>query len=256
MSDSGLSTTVVPTAILAHRGNRVAAPENTLAAFRAVAATGADGVELDVQLSADGAPVVIHDETLDRTTDGAGAVRDHTLAALRALDAGRWFGEAFAGERIPTLAEVLDLFRDGALILNVELKTSIEPYPGLVPAVLAELRHAGMEARVVLSSFNHYTLLEAARLAPEIPRAALFSDVVIAPWDYARRHGFSAVHPERHGCDAALIRSCHEAGLAVRTYTVNDPAEAARLLALGVDGIFTDDPAALVPLARRARART
>jgi len=255
MSDSALSPSVEPMAVFAHRGNRIAAPENTLAAFRAVAATGADGVEFDVQLSADGEPVVIHDETLARTTDGTGAVGEHSLAALRALDAGRWFGEAFAGERLPTLAEVLDVFRRDALILNVELKTSIVPYPGLVPAVLAALRNAGMEARAVLSSFNHYTLLEAARLAPEIPRAALFSDVTIAPWDYARQHGFGAVHPERHGCDAALIRGCHAAGLAVRTYTVNDTAEAQRLMALGVDGIFTDDPAALVPLVRQQRAR-
>ena len=255
MSDKAQSMTVASTAIFAHRGNRVAAPENTLAAFRAVAATGADGVEFDVQLSADGKPVVIHDETLARTTDGAGAVRDHSLAALRALDAGRWFGDAFVGERIPTLAEVLDVFRDGEQILNVELKTSIEPYPGLVRAALAEVRNAALEARVVLSSFNHYTLLDAAWLAPDMPRAALFSDVLIAPWDYARHHGFSAVHPERHGCEAKLIRSCHEAGLAVRTYTVNDPREAERLMALGVDGIFTDDPAALMPLARRHRER-
>src|SRR5579863_1834901 len=126
--------------IFAHRGNSGEAPENTLAAFRQVAGVGADGVEFDVQLSRDGVPVVIHDETVDRTTDGKGAVAGLTLAQLQVLDAGKWFGAAFAGERIPTLEAVLEVFRGASIRVNIELKTNRTPYPGLSQKVIDLVR--------------------------------------------------------------------------------------------------------------------
>ena len=236
------------TAIIAHRGESSAAPENTLAAFALAIDAGADAVEFDVQASRDGVPVVIHDEELARTTDGQGPVGEHSLAELQALDAGGWFAPAFRGERIPTLAQVLALLRPTPLQINIELKTTICPYAGLVPAVVALVREAGLVARVVLSSFNHNSLLAAAALAPELPRAALSDTQLAAPWDYCRGHGFAAYHPERHGCDGELIARCHAAGIAVRVYTVDDPVEARRLMALGVDGLFTNSPRRLVAL--------
>ncbi|MBI4083169.1 MAG: glycerophosphodiester phosphodiesterase [Candidatus Lambdaproteobacteria bacterium] len=236
------------TAVLAHRGNSGEAPENTLAAFRPVAATGADGVEFDVQASADGVPVVIHDLTLRRTAGDARRLADLTLAELQALDAGSWFGPAFRGERIPTLAQVLELFRPTNLVLHIELKTLEGPFQALVERVAAQVRERGLVARTVFSSFNHHTLLEVARYLPEVPRAALLSDDLIEPWAYARAHGFAALHVGSWLCREELVRGSHAAGLPVRVYTVDDPAEARRLMAMGVDGLFTNHPRRLVAL--------
>ena len=231
--------------IFAHRGDSGAAPENTLAAFRAAIAAGADGVELDVHASRDGVAVVIHDERLERTTSGHGWVHDATAAELGALEAGAWFRPPLPGQGVPTLRAVLALLRPSGLAVNIELKTARHDYPGLVPAVLGDVEAAGMAAQVVLSSFNHRTLLEARRLAPHVPCAALLYEVLVEPWRYAREHGFQAVHPHRATVDGDLVRACHAAGLAVRAWTVDDEADARRLMALGVDGLITNRPALL-----------
>jgi glycerophosphoryl diester phosphodiesterase len=228
--------------IHAHRGNSGEAPENTLAAFRQVQETGAAGVEFDVQLSRDGVPVVIHDEPLERTTTGKGFVRDHTLAELKALDAGRWFAPAFAGERIPTLREVLDFLLGTSLQIQLELKTRRFFYPGLAKQVIDLVKQLGLGPRVVISSFNHRSLGEARALAPDLEYAVLSSDPMLEPWLYVRQHGFQAFHPSATVVDEALVKGCHAAGLRLRPWVVDDPAEAARLEALGVDGIFTNHP--------------
>ena len=141
-----------------HRGASGVAPENTLPAFDLARRMGADGVELDVQLSADGRLVVIHDETLDRTTTGSGPVAARTLDELRTLDAGRGLA-GYAGARIPTLDEVFELFAGTPVVVNVELKNSVVAYPGLEEKVLALVAAAGMADRVLLSTFNHLSLV-------------------------------------------------------------------------------------------------
>ncbi|HKI97071.1 MAG TPA: glycerophosphodiester phosphodiesterase [bacterium] len=236
------------TRIIAHRGASSQAPENTLAAFRAAVALGADGVEFDVQGTRDGVPVVIHDPTLERTTNGHGAVAGASAAELGALEAGGWFVPPHPGERVPALEAVLALLAPTALELHIELKTARIAYPGLVPAVVQQVRAAGMGGRVVLSSYNHHSLLEARRLAPEIACAALTYEVLIEPWRYATQHGLQGLHPQHTTVDAELVRAAHAAGLAVRAYTVDDPEEAGRLMALGVDGIITNQPARLLQL--------
>jgi glycerophosphoryl diester phosphodiesterase len=228
--------------LIAHRGNSSAAPENTLAAFRAALDSGAEGVEFDVQLSRDGVPVVIHDENLERTTSGRGQVSERTLEELKRLDAGAWFAPEHADARIPTLEEVLRVLRDSALAIHIELKTGELPYPGLVDIVVKMVRYLELTQRVRFSSFNHHTLLQAARLAPEIPRAPLFYAHLIEPWRYAQAHGFQAVHVERHSCTPDLVRGCREAGLPLRVYTVNAEADFRALAAMGVDAVFTDRP--------------
>ncbi len=237
--------------IIAHRGYSGIAPENTLAAFRAAAEAGADGVELDVQLSRDGVPVVIHDERLERTTDGSGWVGEHTASELAALDAGRWFGDGFGGEGVPTLSSVLALLDATPLIVHLELKTNRLPYPGLVPAVLDAVAEAGLEARVHLSSFNHHTLRTVQQADPARPCAALLYDRLLEPWDYVARHGFQALHPHHAAVDAALVAGCHGRGLPVRPYTVDDPADAERLLRMGVDALITNQPQRLLGLRKR-----
>ena len=238
--------------IFAHRGNSGEAPENTVAAFRQVQDVGADGVEFDVHLSHDGIPVVIHDETVQRTGGAPGAVADLTLAELQRLDVGTWFGAAFAGERIPTLEATLDVFRNGPLRVNIEMKTDRVAYPGMALAVTGLVRRLGMQRQVVVSSFNHRTLREARTLAPELEYAVLSSDQLLEPWSYVRQHGFQAFHPLDVAVDEELVRRCHEAGVKVRPWVVDDPQRGAQLAAFGVDAVITNHPRRFVRAGRRA----
>ena len=231
---------------IAHRGASAAAPPNTLAAFRRAADLGADGVELDVHLSADGVPVVIHDFTVDGTTDGTGRVRDLPLAALRELDAGSRFDPAFAGERIPTLEEVFAEV-GGRLLINVELKSMPgNDYPGLEEAVAALVRRHGLADRVLVSSFNPFALRRFRRAMPEVPVGFLYET---APLSRAARLAAAlvrlrpqALHPWWGMITPAAVRRAHARGQRVVAWTVDDPAAMARLVEWGVDAIITNYP--------------
>lgn len=231
-------------AIIAHRGASLGAPENTLAAFELAVELGADAIELDVKLCATGEPVVIHDRSIDRTTNGAGEVRKLPLSVLKALDAGSWFDAEFAGEGVPTLD---DVFRrvGREIAINVELTNYQQPFDGLSEAVAEVVRSRGMEARVWFSSFNPFSLRRIRRLVPEAPvgllltrggEQSLLRRIVrwITPYD--------AVHPEFAELSEGYVRRLQRKGLPVFTYTVNDPAEIKRVVRLGVDGVITDDP--------------
>ena len=224
--------------VIAHRGASGSAPENTLAAFRRAAAIGADMVELDVQLTRDGVVVVIHDLTLERTTDGTGAVREHTLAELRRLDAGAWFAPGFRGERLPALAEVLAAI---PLPVNVELKPAGDD--GLEARTLAVVEEAGALGRVVFSSFDGASL---DRLRAQSPEAALAVLWELAPLPAAircvERVAARALHLRKDAATADALARLTARGLAVRVWTVNEPADFARLAQAGADGIFTDYP--------------
>ena len=235
-----------PVKIIAHRGNSGSAPENTLAAFQGAVSSGADGVEFDVQRTQDGEIVVIHDESLHRTAGHAAQVQDITLAELQKLDAGGWFGAEFSGLPVPTLAQVLELLLPTALLINIELKTNRVPYPGLAGDVVSRVRNLGLTGRVILSSFNHHTLSEAKRLAPEVACAAVVEMQLLEPWHYVERHGFQALHPDYHAVDARLVKECHARGLAVRPWTVDGEENARAMMALGVDGIITNYPSRLL----------
>ncbi len=231
---------------LAHRGASRVAPENTRAAFRIALEEGADGFELDVRFSRDGVPVVIHDADLRRTTNGAGRVEEQTAAALRALDAGAWFDPRFAGERIPTLEEVLETFGD-SVRYNIELKAFTLRDLRRIPAVVERVRRSGLAERVLLSSFNPLALRWAWRLAPEIPRGLL---VPISPLPLRRAWlAFLAPHQARHLpfplINEQVVRWCRRRGYAVVAWTVNAPEEMRRLIRLGVEAIITDEPGRL-----------
>lgn len=233
--------------VVAHRGDRRRRPENTLAAFDAAAAAGADMVELDVTVSRDGHLVVIHDDTLERTTDGRGPVCTRTLAELRRLDAGNRFDPRFAGERIPTLEEVLRA-ASGRMAVNVEIKatTARGPVdPRIVDAVVALVRRLGAAGAVLVSSFDPALLARARRLAPEIARAVLVEPPADPPaaLDRCRRLDAAALHPERSLVTADLVAASHADDRRVLPWTVDDPEEIRRLLGIGVDGVITDDPA-------------
>lgn len=218
--------------VIAHRGGAGLAPENTLTAFRQAVKLGADAIELDVQLSRDGQVVVIHDERLERTTDGTGWVGDHTLAELRRLDAG--------GEPLPLLAEVLEVVPE-SVGLNVEFKNGCYPYPGLVEKTLSVLAKRDPDS-VLLSCFDHQVLAEAGRSGWKGPLGALVGHLNLDLWDELARLGVVSLHPDLGLCRPALIAEAHRRGLAVFPWTARTPLEHQLLVEAGVDGVITDRP--------------
>jgi glycerophosphoryl diester phosphodiesterase len=230
--------------ILAHRGARHQAPENTLAAFRLAAEMGADGVELDVQLCRDGEAVVIHDSTVDETTDGRGRVKDYTLAELQALDAGGWYAAEFAGECIPSLAQVLHELGP-RLMLNIELKTDALLSDGLEAEVVRLVEDTNLVHQVIVSSFNPAALWRLRRLNRRIPIGLLYS-----PDQAPHLRGRwlqpllrpNALHPRWDMLDQAAVAAARRRGLMVNPWTCNEPEAMLRLIQWGVDAIITDRP--------------
>lgn len=236
--------------IVAHRGASGEAPENTLAAYRRALSIGVDGVELDVHLSSDHQLVVVHDYMLGRTAAGTGLVRDHSLAALQRLDAGRWFGEGFAGERIPVLADALDLLRPVRVI--IEIKNGPIYHPGIAERVVGVVREVGHRA-ITVSSFDHPVLLEVKALAPEVHTAVLYSARPIDPVRLARDAGAEILHPQWTHVTADVVDAAHRAGLRVETWTVDDPRDMAHVVETGIDAIMSNYPSRLrAVLAERA----
>jgi glycerophosphoryl diester phosphodiesterase len=239
--------------IIAHRGDSANAPENTLAAFRMAAEKGADAIEFDVKLSADGEAIVLHDQTVDRTTDGHGDVRRLSLAALRDLEAGARFEGRFPGERIPTLEEVFTAV-GARLHMNIELTNYATPGDALVEKVAALVKKHRLQERVLFSSFFPRNLRRARELLPEVPRGQLAWRGWMG-WP-ARAFGWRgdmyALHPYLSDVTPALVSRLHSAGKRVFVWTVNAEADMNHLIRLGVDGIFTDDPALLCCLTGRS----
>lgn len=239
------------TQVLAHRGASFAAPENTMPAFEAAVAAHADGVELDVHLTSDGEVVVIHDGTVNRTTNGTGKVHDMPFAQLRALDAS--MGKAgFSGARIPTLEEVYRLLQPTGLQVNVELKEEAYDHGfTIIPKVLALEEKCGMQGRVFYSSFNHYALREMKQRSREIRTGLLYAAALVDIWGYAAAVPADAIHPNFTALrDPNVVPRCHEAGIAVRPWTVNEEEDLRDMFSQGVDAVITNDPA----LALRLRA--
>jgi glycerophosphoryl diester phosphodiesterase len=233
---------------IAHRGSSRKAPENTLAAFQQAILDQASAIELDVHLTLDGEIVVIHDEKIDRTTDGRGWVKDLTLSEIRQFSAGKWFSETHRAEKVPTLREVLEMIEQSSVWLNIELKNNIVPYPKLEESVVAEIEYFGMEKRVVISSFNHSSLVALHAFRPKIPLAALYEASSGPLWQKAKQLGVTAIHPYYLTVSEEMVERCHQQGLGVRPYTVDHPADLRRLIDWGVDGIITNVPDRLAQL--------
>jgi len=240
-----------PPLVIAHRGDSAHRPENTLASFAGALEVGATVVELDVQLTADGHVVVFHDPTLDRTTTGRGDVHGLTLAEVRAVSAGypERFGTAYAGERVPTLAEVLGLLRGRARAL-VEIKTesvSDDAEGGVEARVADEVRRSGMAGEVALISFDQRAVVRLLHLAPEITRGRIFSrtraDEVLAE---AREASCGLVMPHKSQLSDALAERVHAAGLKLATWVVDEPEELKKLARFGLYGVGSNRPGVLI----------
>src|SRR5438552_11441221 len=229
--------------VIGHRGAMGHRPENTFVSFERALELGADWIELDVHLTRDGALAVIHDELVDRTTDGHGFVKDHTLAELKKLDAGGWFGPEFSDQRIPSLDEVLAWARARNTVVDIEIKNAPIYYSGIEEAVVESLDRSGMAEQVIVISFDHRSVQRVKALDARVVTGVLYAarptdagvglaaaaqaDAVLPHWAY--------VTPED-------VRVAHQAGLAVAPWATSDPEILRRLVAAGVDAIGTNHP--------------
>jgi glycerophosphoryl diester phosphodiesterase len=236
--------------VVAHRGASGHAPENTLAAFRRAVELGAAFIETDLQISRDAHIVIIHDDRLDRTTTGRGPVREHTLAELRELDAGSWYDPRFAGERIPTLEEVLEFSRQSDVVFYLEIKPGA-PW-GVEEAVVGALRSAGETTRAVVLSFDAATLATVRRLEPTLMTGYLYDRRQPDAVQRALELGARQLAPRGDLVTPELVAEARRSDLQVVTWTINRPEHMRALAAAGVDGIMTDYPDRLIAVLRES----
>lgn len=224
--------------VFGHRGARAYAPMNTLPAFALAADQGAHGIELDVHRSKDGYPVIVHDFTVDETTSGSGRVCDMTLSELKALDAGSWFGPQFAGVQVPTLDEVFAAVGK-RLLVNVEIKAETAESDGVEAVVAACIQRHSMQQRVLVSSFSPPALVRFRELLPDVPLGYLYKGPFTGLPEDAT---YEAYHPLHEYVTAEMVAQCRKQHIIINAWTVNDPAQAKHLCAMGVHGIVTDTP--------------
>ena len=224
--------------IIAHRGASAYAPENTLAAFRKAKELGTGWFELDVYLSGDGIPVVLHDETVDRTTDGTGNITEKNIGEIKLLDAGSWFGPEFAGEKIPTLDEAVAFARDN-INIYIEIK---DANPDLPAKILECVKSHDMVKNVVIQSFSLEQLSIIRNLHKTIAIEYLVGDYMEIDLQRAASVGARSINPSFKELNADDVAQIHRLDLAVVPYTIDDPGDMERLLAMGVDGLITNKP--------------
>jgi glycerophosphoryl diester phosphodiesterase len=237
--------------IVGHRGASGYAPENTLASFGLALEQGADVVELDVHLSRDGEVVVIHDERLERTTDGRGFVHQHTLAELKRLDAGAWHEPRFAGERLPALSEVLE-WAAGRAYLAIEIKNAPIFYDGIEAAIVEQLDRHRMRERALVISFDHVALRRVRELDPGLQTGAIYACRPADQIALALATGVQVLEPQWSFVRPDDVAAAHAAGLRVSTWATSEPEALRRLVAAGVDGIATNHPDVLAAVLAEA----
>ncbi len=228
--------------IWAHRGASGYAPENTLEAFSMAVDMGVDGIELDVQMTKDGYLVVVHDERIDRVSDGNGCVKDYTLQELKKFRFNKTHPE-YENARVPTLREVYELLRGTDLCINVELKTGLYSYEGIEERVLDLTRRMGMEGKVIYSSFNHYSIAKIKKLNSDVKVGILYSDGIYNVADYAKGIGASALHPAFYNLRyQGFMEAARAAGLNVHVWTVDTEEEAKTCVEMGVEAVISNYP--------------
>ena len=230
------------TQVWAHRGASAYAPENTLLAFETAIKHNADGVELDVQLTKDGELVVIHDEKIDRTSNGNGFVKDYNLSELKKFNFNRSFPQ-YGCVPIATLEEVYELLKPTNLTINVELKTGIIFYEGIEEKLINLAAKMNIEHRIIYSSFNHYSLLNLRKLKTDTKIGLLFQDIFVNIPDYAVKLGADALHPAGYILQLhKFIEESKEKNLKLHVWTVDDEVHIKRCKELGIDAVITNKP--------------
>ena len=228
---------------IAHRGFSGYYPENTMLAFRKAIEAQCDGIETDVQLTKDGIAVLCHDETVDRTTDGKGFIKDYSYEELMKLDAGINMGEEFRGCGIPTLDEFLEYVKDKDVLINLELKNSIIIYPSLENIVIDKIYKYNLKDNCIISSFNHYSIVTCKQLDSDIKTGLLYDETLYKPEKYIEYVGADALHPNFHAIYSEdIIKGIKAKNIPINVYTVNDEKDMINMIKLGVDGIITNYP--------------
>lgn len=227
---------------IAHRGFSGRYPENTLLAFQKALEVGADGIELDVHLTKDNILVIIHDERLDRTTDGCGLVKEHTYAQLRKLDASATYQGMYGRSSIPTLEQYFELIQGWNGLTNIELKNSIIDYEGIEEQVLKLVERYGRKKDCIFSSFNHLSIQRIKALAPEVRCGFLEESRMIDPAEYCIRYGVEFWHPFCYSMTDDIIAQLKAVGIGINVWTANTREEMEEMLRQGVDGVITNFP--------------
>lgn len=230
------------THIWAHRGASGYAPENTLAAFALADKMGADGIELDVQLTKDGQLVVCHDETIDRCSDHRGFVKDYTLSELKKFNFNN-HNDQYPFCEIPTLEEVLELVKPTKMVINIELKTGIFNYPSIEEKTIEMVKKYDMENRIIYSSFNHYTILNILKINPHANCGFLHTDCIIDIADYAEKYAVKNLHPAFYFLlNEKYYQDAIKHNLAINAWTINDEKYILAALKMKINAIITNYP--------------
>ncbi|MFQ6861738.1 MAG: glycerophosphodiester phosphodiesterase [Beduini sp.] len=230
------------TKIIAHRGASGYAPENTMEAFKLAIGLGAEGIETDVHLTCDGQVVIIHDEKIDRTSNGLGYVKDCTYEQLAAFNYNNHM-EQYEFCKLPLLSDLLELVKSSGILLNIELKTDFYSYPGIEEKVVALVKTYGVERQIIYSSFNHYTLMKVKAIDPNARIGLLYAEGIVQPWDYATHIQADALHPFYANLQIPnYIQEAHQQGIIVNTWTVNKREDMKRFIEMQVDGLITNYP--------------
>ena len=238
--------------IFAHRGYSGKYPENTMIAFKKALECGVDGIELDVQLTKDGEVVIIHDETIDRTTTGKGFVIDYTYEELEKFDASFKFKD-LGFNKIPTLREYFQLVKDYDIVTNVELKTGINEYLGIEEKVWELIKEYNLEKKVIISSFNHFSVMRMKKIAPQLKYGFLSEDWIIDAGKYTHSHGVQCYHPRFNNLVPDVIKELKKYNLEINTWTVNLEEDMRYLYSNNIDVIITNYPELAQEIKNRQR---
>lgn len=238
----------------AHRGASGRYPENTILAFEKALEFGANGIETDVQMTKDGILVLMHDEMVNRTTDGIGFVKDFTFSEIKKLDAGSYFSKEYVNEKVTSVEELLLMVKGKNIILNFEIKNNIIEYPNIEEKLLDIIYRYGMQKNVIISSFNHYSMVKIKKLSSEIKTGLLYMENLYCPEKYAKYVGAEAIHPYYYSVNREIVNKVKQEGIMINTFTVNDTNYMKYLMDLGVDGIITNYPEKLNKLLNKREA--
>ncbi|NNU75672.1 glycerophosphodiester phosphodiesterase [Clostridium estertheticum] len=226
----------------AHRGASGYFPENTMLSFRKAIELGATGIETDIQMTSDGVLVLIHDENVDRTTNGTGLVKDFRFVDLNKLDAGSWFNDNYNNETIPTAEQLIILAKENNILLNLEIKNGEVIYPGIEEKLIEMIYKYNYGDKVILSSFNHYSMVHCKEISKEIKTGLLYMAGLYHPEAYCKYTGADALHPYYISINKEIIDDAKKEGLLVNPFTVNSEEAMKKLIEAGVSGIITNYP--------------
>lgn len=234
--------------VIGHRGVPHLAPENTMASFKAALDMGVDGIETDVQATRDGELVICHDETIDKTTNGKGFIKDYTLAELNNLSAGGWFSKEYQDEKIPTLREFLELVCDKDILINIEIKSGVILYPDIEKRIIEMINEYKIGHKIILSNFNHYSLVTCKEIDSTIKTGILYMAGLFEPWEYAKRVKADAIHPLFYNIRPEIMKGLKENNIIVNPYTVDNEEHMKYMVSMKVDGIITNYPDRLLKI--------